>query len=739
MNNEPPNIHPVSSARSQDDELINTILPSYHMFQSTISKRLVPNEENFNEEPPTYELSPLNSGAITPVASAVLTPLAIPEMSEFPFPASDGENEDFAQNSAQLFEKTILANVHKLDNLLDTSNRMASHLDVAITFTDSVCQKGIKPNIIDVSNREYKQDDYLHGYVTMTNRHLEPIPFDMVYVVFEGALIVVQSSNGPKDLSHPPTVFKFLNMPDLFASWTFANINRLVTDEGNPHDWCVGETDPYDNTMLSIDAERLFQPGVTYKRFFSFRVPNRLLDDTCDVHSLDVHCQLLPTLGTPVSFLGTRMHDFAEKKIKDFSFMDTFVSYSVSTKIIGKASQYNHKVPKDKFVLTKEVTVPVRVLPFTTQHEYPDYWAKKVNACFKAFRDTVELKIEEGQLVLLSHRSESSTSLASLVSQLSPQSSRVSPTALNGEKLRHLYQVSSVNSKNSKSESPVYLNLTSYRKKTLTGYLKVLGVFSLSTPKTKYSVSYVPPPAYRNPLQSYKTRLEVPIELAYHYDTAGEKQSPPEPKSVTCELIVLTVRSKKHLIPLELNHEMCFQDNVVDDVSSKKPMEEYPNFDTIVIKPFHDYFHRLVSIMKKVGFDNEAFRVETGFFKDIKSMAMLQTKYINLAVPDVKVASASKVSAGVHKNLVSIPWEESQSTVNGNFKIFTKKMQLVVDLDSCHLKGTNPLSGKSAFDTLCLVPDFQSCLLARFYYLRITVKHKSGSSQVVHVPVSMEA
>lgn len=735
-------LYPWTSNRSQDDELINTILPSYHMFQSTISKRLVPNEENFKEDPPTYELSPLNSGAVTPVASDTLSPLAIPDLREFPFPGAEGENEDFTQNSAQLFEKTLLANVHKLDNLMDKSNHMANHLDVKIIFTDTVCQKGMKPTIIDVSDREYKQDDYLHGYVTMTNNYTEAIPFDMVYVVFEGALVVVQSSNGPKDQAHPPTVYRFLNMPDLHASWTYANIDRLVTDEGNPHDWCVGETDPYDNTTLSIDAKRLFQPKVTYKRFFSFRVPDRLLDDTCDVHSLDVHCQLFPTVGHPVSFTSPKkVIDYAEKKIKDFSFMDTFISYSVSTKIIGKASQYNYKVPKDKFVLTKEVSVPIRVMPITIQQEYPEYWAKKVNGCFKSFRETVEKKIEEGELVLLRQSSSSTASLTSLANHfnmLSSQTSRVSPTGTN-EKLRHLYQVSSVKSRPSKTdELVVYQNLTSYRKKTLTGFSKVLGVFSLSTPKVKYVLNYIPPLGFRNPLQKYNTKLEIPLDISYFYENTGDAQIPPDPKSVVCELIVLTVRSKKHFIPLEFNHEMCFQDHTVEDVSTKKILEESPNFDTIVIKPFHDYFHKLVSIMKKIGLDNDAFKVETLLFKDIKSMAMLQTKYINLTVPDVKVASISSSSAGFHKNLATIPWQESQSPVNPNYKFFTKQVQLHIDLESCCLKGSNVAGSKSAFDTICLVPDFQSCFLARFYYMRISVKHKNGISQVVHVPVSIE-
>ncbi|OBA23176.1 hypothetical protein METBIDRAFT_101360 [Metschnikowia bicuspidata var. bicuspidata NRRL YB-4993] len=76
-------------------------------------------------------------------------------------------------------------------------------------------------------------------------------------------LCVVQLGNGTKDSLNPPTVARFLNMLDLFASWSYANIDRLVTDSGGPHDWCEYDTDPWDNTQLSIDVKRLFLPHTT--------------------------------------------------------------------------------------------------------------------------------------------------------------------------------------------------------------------------------------------------------------------------------------------------------------------------------------------------------------------------------------------------------------------------------------------------------------------------------------------
>lgn len=720
-------VHPSSSVRSTEDELINSILPSYHMFQATVSKKLVPNEENFKEDPPTYEMSPLNSAGLTPIASGIQTPLSLTEPAAFPFPGQ--MEEAINEGSGDLWETTVLANVHKLVNLSETDN-LASALNVQISITESVCQKGVKPNLIDISNQEFKQGDYIHGFVTIKNGSREPIPFDMVYVVFEGNL-VVQGSNTLGDQSNP-TVFKFLNMLDLFASWSYANIDRLVTDNGDPHDWCDGETDPYDGTVLSIDLKRLFQPGVTYKRFFSFRVPEKLLDDACETHSFDIHCEVPPSIGSACS-----LHSFKRtpesQKVKDFCFIGTSIYYNVAARVIGRASRYNYKVLSDKYVLAREASIPIRVIPWTSHLEYQDYWLGKTNAFYKAFVESVEKKIEEGRSVLRSFQAPSTSLILSR--QLSPVLLTQSH-----EKIRQLYKFTeTVKAPLKEADSQIYQHLSPYRKKALTGYSKVLGVFSLSTPKTEYKTVYVPPLRYRNPLQHYNTTVKIPIDLSYFYED-GQLQVPPEPKKLTCELIVLTVRSKKHYIPVELNHEMCFKDQVVDDVNSKNPADGLDNFDSIVIKPFHDYYHTLVSLMKKIGFDNEAYRVETLIFKDIKSMAMLQTKHINLEVPDVKFASVTENSAGILKDMTSIPWAVAKSSTNSNYHVHTRRMEVVVDLNSCHAKGTSePGPGKSGFDALTLVPGFQTCLMARFYYVRISVKHRNGTVQAVHVPLSIQS
>lgn len=755
MSGDPPEFLPLNSVRShEDDKLVNSILPSYHMFQATIRKKMVPQEENFKEDPPTYEMSPLHSAGITPVPSGLHSPQSSGTLNAFPFPIQEAEDDDetFNQRSADLWEQTVLANVHKLD-LLSEKNPASKHLNVEVHITDAVCQKGVKPDIIDISDYEFKQGDFIHGYITIQNTSKEPIPFDMVYVVLEGELAVVQANRGPGDPFYQPTVFKFLNMLDLFALWSYANIDRLATDNGDPHDWCDGETDPYDNTVLSIDVKRLFQPGITYKRFFSFRLPDKLLDDNCEIHSLDVHCQPPPSVGNPVNlnFSARPRHDNADKRLKDFSLIDTFTSYKVAARVIGRASQYLSRINKDRYILAADVNLPFRVIPFSAKPDYREQWDQQVRAQYKAFVDVVEEKIHQGKRVLRSRdeansgslTSTSNSSSSSLPQNLTPISSALHSVrlGLDQEKLRQLYRVSeSMTGKGSNikmNEAPVYLHLSPFKKKSFTGSSKILGVLSLSSPKTEYAISYVPPPRYRNPMQHYETKVRIPLDLTYSCEKSMGPQTPPEPKKISCELVVLTARSKKHFIPIEFNHDMCFREQVIDELDAKAQSDDYENVDAIVIRPFNEYYNSIVKLIKKIGFESDEFRVETQLFKDIKSLAMLQTKIINLVVPDIAIASSTDKSRGVHELAASVPWVQTDSA-HSQYNVYSKNIELQVDVNSCHMKGTTPPPpGKSAFDYICLVPDFQQCLMVRFYYFRISVKYGNGLVQLVNVPVAV--
>ncbi|WPK24627.1 hypothetical protein PUMCH_001906 [Australozyma saopauloensis] len=743
-------LSPLASARSQNgDDLINTILPSYHMFQSTVSKKLVPNEESFKEDPPRYELSPLNSAGLTPVASraegapAVNLAAAIEQAQrglvageEEEAGEGEAETEDvFNQKSADFWDKTILANVHNLDNLSEEKNELAQNLEVNLVFTQSVCQAGVRPDIIDVAQAEHRQGDYFHGYVTIKNTFSKPIPFDMVYVAFEGILCVKPLPVDLKDKVPNPVVFKFLNMLDLFASWSYANIDRLVTDSGDPHDWCEGETDPQDGTLLSIDVKRMFMPGVTYKRFFSFRIPERLLDDCCDFHSLDIHCRVPPSLGNAYNLNGSNKYHQTNFSFKDFTQVGSFIGYSVSARVIGRASQYGIKSKNDRYVLAAESSMPIRVIPYTISQLYTTSHNYEVNANFKDLLHQATSKIEQGQLVAEGLKNEGAGTLSSFI-PLHANSSRTSLSLIN-DKFRHLYVAPSRADKTPKKEGERFFRHVSlYKKKSLTGAIKGAGTIYISTPQATYDFPYIPPPEFRNPFQGYKSTIRVPIEYSYVCEKNKSGHSMPRIKEISSELVVLTISSRKHEIPIEFNHEMCFDDEIIDDMGFKKP-EELNSFETKVIKPFQTLYGSLISLMKKIGFDDSAFRVETKLFKDIKSLASLQMKRITVAMSSVTVFDNESGSLKQCNDLLSLNYEVAESPVNKNFDIHSKKLEVEIDLRDCKSKGFTDNDPKNGFDHMCLVPSFQMCFMSRIYYLRLTIKYRHGVTQILHVPISI--
>lgn len=700
------------------------------MFRLTISQKLVPNEESFKEDPPLYELSLTNSAGMTPVH--LLSPVETP-LEEFPFPpmASDQQSigSRFNQNLAELWDSTVLANVHKLDNLHQDGNALAKNLDVTVNLTQSLCKKGEPPVPMDPSNIEFRQGDYIHGYVTLQNKNQDPIPFDMVYVVFEG---ITCAGHTPAVLETPlpPAVLKFLNMFDLFASWSYANIHRLATDEGDPHDWCEGETDPYDNTLLSIDVKRLFQPGITYKRFFSFRIPDRLLDDCCDVHNLDTHCHLIPTLGDAYNPGLLKKTLTLDKTVRDLSFMDSCISYAVLARVIGRGSQYGIKSQQDRYCVVQEVAIPIRVLPDTILPVNADAEDTKASAYYDAFVKCVQQKITEGSLVAEGLRSRSSTPVA--LSPVTLTLSRVSLSLIQ-QKLRSLYTLPHSSKPFIKKAAidRYYRHVLTCRKRTLTGYSRVIGSLTLSTPKTTLRMTYVPPLKYRPPDVEFSTRVQVPLEISF---IAESDRKFPELREISCDLVAVTVKSRKHYIPVEFSSSMLFSEEVVEDMARKR--DEVLFLEANVIRPFQEYYQKLVSLMKEIGFDNDEFRVETLLFKDIKSLAMLQTKSINLAVPGVSILSAGETWLGAFANVNQVPWVKSPDS-RENYVLHSKSMTLDIDLNTCHLKGTPEVQEGLAFDRLSLVPNFQSCLMCRFYFVRIKLRLKGGMTQAIHVPLTI--
>ena len=225
------------------------------------------------------------------------------------------------------------------------------------------------------------------------------------------------------------------------------------------------------------------------------------------------------------------------------------------------------------------------------------------------------------------------------------------------------------------------------------------------------------------------------MELQF-FAEEGKSHSLPEIKDFSAELTVFTVKSKKHPIPIEITHELLFHDQEVE--SSKRLGND--NFDAIVIRKFREYLYELRDLLKRNG--PNVLLVETGLFNDLKSMALLQTKYIHLSVDkplvsDVLTESPARLG-GLHPSLSSIQWNEEKSPETAFLQGYTahsKRFSLNVDLLSLDFKAGG--GNKNAND-ICLVPDFQTCLLVRLHYLKVSLKTTTNQIMTVNVPIICE-
>ncbi|KAI5966603.1 hypothetical protein KGF57_000567 [Candida theae] len=594
------------------------------MYKSTISLELEPSNENYTVDPPTYE-----DHTMTPVTSAREAEVLVEEH-------TDGNGEGLT--------KTILENI---DSLPTAS---CDGLDLNITFTETVGVVGTKPSITDASSREFKQGDFLHGYVTIKNNTDEPIRFDMVYVLFEGMTVI--------NTDKSPEKHRFLTMVDLFASWSYANIDRLVTDQGDPHDWCPGEIDPFDGTSLSIDARRLFQPGVTYKRFFTFKIPQKLLDDHCE-KGLPQHAELCPTLGinreeVPASLL------LSSSRLRDLSMINSYISYSVNAIVISRASNFGVVSNKDRYIVAKKEKSPIRMIPD------PAYFDYDANTHYHAFVRSVEELVKP---------------------ELTPTIS------LDTIKVKQLYHSRNM------EKTGHYQCVQPFKKKTLTGSSNA-GVISMSSKKTTYCINYIPPN------HGVKSEVVLPVELRY----SGSSQTP-EIKKVDVEVVALTIQSKSHPIPVEFTNEMLFNDQEI----LSRPATS--NFDTILVSKFNNYLQELSQAVKN------GVKIEYSIYRDVKTLASLSTKYINLTVMDLDfVQEDTKVK------LNSVPWKSEEGDL-------VKKFSIAMDLSKCNLKGVN--NTIKGLDKITLVPSFQSCYISRVYYMKVVVR-TNGATLSLNLPLRIE-
>lgn len=727
----------VLRSEEANEQPVWTILPSYHMYKALYMGMHASTESL--HEPPTYEDVLHNSGTTSSIATSSLS---FPNSSTVT--SSSEPRVIVADETTNDWQNTLLDNTHQLNNLTDSSNKYAAALQVQICFTKEVGKMGKKPTLIDPLVYEYKQGDTVNGHILLENTSTEKIPFDMMYVVFEGSFMVANTKD--KNDRKPVKAKLFLQMFDFSASWNHGNIDRLITESSHPYT-CPDLVDPVDNTRLAVGGGRAFLPGRRYKRFFTFKIPTQLLDSECG-HNLLGHTHIPPSMGVcrdeQAKYSSVQMRAL---RVRDLSFPETTISYGVMLRIIGRLSMYNVDESDqstrtklinstgDEFVILKDQNEFMRMVPEPVGNSLAEHLMKVTES--KMLHDNLlkraHQKIDIGNAMVRAMRAGNYDYAIDLADQ--------ERTLLTAEehmgdliKSRQLYRAcTSRDTKNAKVPEEEYSVAFAVQKKSLTKAAKPVGAMVVSTRKVNRVVRYISPLRFRphinDKVDSSTWKLTIPFDFTF--TTPGNNPTgvvkPPDVKKLDVELVALTWKSVKYPLPYELNHDIIFGNRVAAHFPLKvDPARIYggDNINELYKRPFQQISSQLHDLFSEVGAEN--LKLESQLVEDVRSIACLETKHMNLPVPGVTVSDRATNTAMMH-----LPWTRKDANTH------VLQVNVGVDLETVHLKGEPPTADK-AHSKYCLVTSFQSCTIGRLYYLKVVMKLTNNDHVRFFLPITVE-
>lgn len=293
-------------------------------------------------------------------------------------------------------------NIEKLYSLPKVSTPVDVNIRILKKATKPFSEKPEEESIL----KEYTSGDIINGYVVIENRSQHPLRFEMFYVTLEGCTCVIDKKQGKR------TIKRFLRMVDLSASWSYSNIDLATGFQYTP-----GDIDP-DGCVLGLNNDRFLQRGVRYKKFFTFKFPNQLLDISCK-HEIFCHCLVPPSFGVDKYKNHARYSNIKLNSMLGYGHLGTkgspiltndlcgenvSVSYTIDARIVGKDSKTS------ELTIMKEKEYNLRFIPFgfcqpLTGEGDP---IKQMNALQKLIEERMEAlekvfkKLEDGECITAS-------------------------------------------------------------------------------------------------------------------------------------------------------------------------------------------------------------------------------------------------------------------------------------------------------------------------------------------------
>ncbi|ODQ79523.1 hypothetical protein BABINDRAFT_161914 [Babjeviella inositovora NRRL Y-12698] len=396
------------------------VLPSFQMYQSILRRHLQNINHDVNDELDSNHSSvqdpdEQDNHSITdappdyPVVGPPSAPMLGPTVgsSNARITTTDIHNQPF---SPQLTPTTSRAHVLALGGLSDPTTPAAdpntqstfdsvidsvdslkrvtfSPIDVQIFVTKQIPKPqtaspsaGNDPNL-ENKLKEYTNADFVYGYIIIHNTSTKPIPFEMFTVSLEGTEVITSLSRPVK------FVKKFLRMFDLSACWSY---DTIINSLGIEYEHFSKDSTDH-SIYLGLPDNRILKPNTKYKKFFTFKFPQSLLDNTCPHIDQLQHYYLPPSLGLDKSLVAQANKDldvsglvlnkalgyaYLDKRgspllTRDYALSSSSIQYTIEARFIGKKNDgklniedmLNYKDMHRHFIISAATNYHLRFIP----------------------------------------------------------------------------------------------------------------------------------------------------------------------------------------------------------------------------------------------------------------------------------------------------------------------------------------------------------------------------------------
>ncbi|KAH3672045.1 hypothetical protein WICMUC_004492 [Wickerhamomyces mucosus] len=670
------------------------VLPSFEMYHSLqfSNPRESLDNSSLRDFPPDYNYDDITPGESIRSDSIVtnVCPSLI-SSSNTTVNQSQSQSQSQSQPNSEFFDKNIIDNYHKLPQL------NTSEIEISINVTKNLPQLNCKTDP-ESSLKEYTSGDIVHGYVTIKNKSSKEIPFNMFYVTLEGTVSVIDVKNKKQMMK------KFLSMVDLSASWSYACISSSAINQ----DYCAGELD-HEGYQFGLRNDRILKPNGKYKKFFTFKFPYRLLDNNCR-HSQQYHLLLPPSFGFNRLYKQGKYNHMMIDPILNYGVYgkgspiltndlsnDTLsINYSINGVMIAEDQ-------RDNFALKvlKHQEYFLRFIPFGFGESL--FSSKTLLTDFKKI---IESNLRNCKEFWENPSLEDYEHLK--FQQLQSRNNHISFPLRNENDIPNevskIYKFSSSQSHSlfKKSSSNCCINglitITSNIPKDGLPYIAPNLIQKINN---KSKLNDLGKENINNMLETLtlnekKILTEINLKLNFQPSNNNFKidlKKFPKISNIDIDLLVLNIFSSGN-IPIKLSSDIFLSQN--DHSEDEDILHDFKQRFSTYIKDYKEYKER---------FDDAGLSIDKYFdvnlVKDLNAIDNLDFDLFRL------------------KNPFKVKFEQSQWSIED----LSKSVKIDLNLLN-NIKET-------------LIPNFQNCLISRFYFLKIIIKFQGGNETNLKIPIRL--